>query len=61
LLTKAQELPVREFVRKKLETQKEDEFIAKVVADNPVEVAAIPVTPPPVKKAPAKRRTVRRK
>jgi len=57
----AQELPVREFVRKKLETQKEDEFIAKVVADNPVEVAAIPVTPPPVKKAPAKRRTVRRK
>ena len=58
----AREIPIKEFVRSKLETQKESKFIATVIANNPVEIAAIPVAPPPpVKKRPVKRRRVRRK
>ncbi|MGH7783122.1 MAG: peptidylprolyl isomerase, partial [Candidatus Binatia bacterium] len=40
----AHDVPIRQFVRAKLESQKENEIVAQVVAANPVEIAAIPIT-----------------
>lgn len=46
----ARETPVKDFVRNKLETQKEREIVGKIVKENSIEVAAMSITEPAVKK-----------
>lgn len=53
--------PVKEFVRAKLENEKKQEIMDRVVADNPVVIAPFPVAAPAVRKPPVKKRLVRRK
>ena len=57
----SRELPVKEFVRNKLETQKESDIVAKIVAANQIEVAPFPIAVPATKKQPVRHRHTRRK
>jgi Parvulin-like peptidyl-prolyl isomerase len=61
----AREMPVKEYVRQMIESEKESAVIAKIVAANPVEldysVAAQPATPKTVVKKPASSRPAARK
>ncbi len=53
------DIPFKEFIRNKLETQKERDIIAKIEADNPIQIADIPAETAPVKH-PVTHRRVRR-
>lgn len=56
------DLPVKTFVRTKLEGEKESAILAKVVADNKIDIAPVPVGGTTVqKKQPVKRRKAGRK
>jgi hypothetical protein len=55
------ETPVRDFVRIKLESEKESVILAKVVADNRIDIAPVPVGPAVAEKQPVKRRRARNK
>ena len=55
------DVPVRQFVRQKLEKDKADEFVARLVAENNIYIAPIPVGASVEKKQAVKRRPGRRK
>jgi hypothetical protein len=55
------ETPVRDFVRIKLESEKESVILARVVADNRIDIAPVPVGPAVAEKQPVKRRRARNK
>jgi hypothetical protein len=50
----AGEMPVKDFVRNKLESEKESKNIDRIIAANPIEIAAIPTAFPPAAKPAAK-------
>ena len=52
----ARETPVKDFVRNKLETQKEREIVGKIVKENSIDVAPMSITEPALKKEPVKQR-----
>lgn len=55
------EIPVRQYIRQKLEKEKEGEFVTRLVAENNIYVAPIPVGTAVQKKQAVKRRPGRRK
>lgn len=57
----SRDLPIRQFVRAKLERQKENVILDQVIAANPIEIAPIRFTDAAPKKTPVKPRPARRK